>query len=99
MHKINYYKQNLTHNKKITCPIAVVDDHVDFWSTWYSIKTIIYIVLRNKCEGRFGSLVNKHENDELFTNNTGKPRKKKFQVFLSGGEPKTFQLLVRMLYH
>ena len=38
------------------------------------------------------------ENDVLFSNDTGKLGKK-FRVLLSGVEPKTFRLLVRMLYH
>ena len=39
------------------------------------------------------------ENDVLFSNDTGKLGKNKFRVLLSGIEPKTFRLLVRMLYH
>ena len=39
------------------------------------------------------------ENDVLFSNDTGKLGKKKFRVLLSGIEPETFRVLVRMLYH
>ena len=41
-----------------------------------------------------------NENDVFFSvSGTGILGKKEIRVFLSGVEPKTFRLLVRMLYH
>ena len=41
-----------------------------------------------------------YENDVLFSNDTGKLGKRNSECWLlSGIEPKTFRLLVRMLYH
>ena len=39
------------------------------------------------------------ENDVLFQKVTQAYSEKKIRVFLSGVEPKTFRLLVQMLYH
>ena len=46
-----------------------------------------------------GLIIMKYENDVLFSERHSQTRKKEILVLLSGVVPKTFPLLVRMLYH